>query len=163
MNSNIIKNNLLKYNSSNKKFKFIKNKNNYFILDGIIKYKLNTIDLTCTCSKYFCEHLIFFLADTCKINFDFLLFYNKIKNNLIVMIKNNTETENINQKIYEFVTNELECIICYCSFLNNKLYIDLIECSKCSTYCHKYCFQLYKSKNSITNNTCIYCKSGVFL
>ena len=54
MNCNIVKNNLTKYNFLKKKFNFIKNKNNYFVLDGIIKYKVNTIDLTGVCSIYFC-------------------------------------------------------------------------------------------------------------
>jgi hypothetical protein len=162
MNYNIIKNNLLKYNISIKKLKFIKNKNNYFILDGIIKYKLNTIDLTCTCSKYFCEHLIFFLVEICKINIEFLYFYGKIKNNLMEMLKNKTDIQIINLKINEYIANDLECIICFCSLFDKK-FVDFVECSNCSNYCHKKCFQLYKSKTNILNNTCIYCKSGLFL
>lgn len=163
MNCNIIKNNLHKYKLSIKKFNFIKNKNNFFILDGIIKYKLNTIDLTCACSKYFCEHIIFFLAEICKINIEFLFLYNKIKKNLIDIVKNKTDIQIINQKINEYVTNDLECVICFCPLLDKKFDYDLVECSICLNYCHKYCFQLYKSKNCIMNNTCIYCKSGVFL
>jgi hypothetical protein len=163
MNYNIIKNNLYKYKILIKKFNFVKNKNNYFILDGIIKYKINTRELTCACSKYFCEHIIFFLVEVYKINIEFLLFYNKFKNNLLEMSKNKSDIQNINQKINEYITNNLECVICFCSLLDKKFNYDLVECSICSNYCHKYCFQLYKSKNCIINNTCIYCKCGVFL
>lgn len=162
MNYNIVKNNLIKYKNSNKKFTFNIKKNNNYILDGFINYKINTTNLSCACSKYFCEHIIYFLVEICKINITNLLFFNKIKKDLILLLKTKSDFSIINQKINDFVNNDLECIICYYSLLEKKFSCELVECSNCYNQCHKYCFELYKSKNAIFLNSCIYCKIGLF-
>lgn len=162
MYKNFTKYSIYKYISSNKKFSFIKKKNNIVIKSGYFNFEINKKKLSCPCSNDLCEHLIFFLTDVIKINIHDLVFYEKFKNNLILSLEKNTDFQTINQEINNFIDEEFECLICFCNLRNSKInpLVNIIECSNCHKYCHKYCFDSYKSKNTILNNICIHCKTG---
>lgn len=160
MNINPVKNALIKYNSLKHNLTFIQKKNRFSIIDGYINYNIDTTNLTCPCSKFLCEHLIYFLTKVIRIDIYWLVFFNLIKKELISILQNNTNIEIINTKINNFIVQECECIICMCSIIEKKFNNAIIECSNCYHYCHKYCYDLYKTKNGLITNTCIYCKSG---
>lgn len=63
MNSNFIKSAITKYKNNKNNFSFISKKNKSFVLDGLIKYTFDKSKLTCSCSKNFCEHIIFYLSN----------------------------------------------------------------------------------------------------
>jgi hypothetical protein len=160
MNINPIKNALYKYNSLKQNLSFIKKKNKFIVIDGYIKYQINKTNLTCPCSKYLCEHIIYFVINIIGINIDNLIFFNKFKEELINCMANETDFVIINQNITKIINKDCECIICMCNLQESKINKNIIECYNCLNYCHKYCFDLYKSKNGLFLNTCIYCKSA---
>ena len=162
-NQNPIKNSIYKYNIFKQKLSFVRKKNKLIIIDGIINYPIDKINLSCPCSKYLCEHIIFFLTNIIGISIDNVIFFNKFKKNLINFLSNKTDFLVINQQINLLINKEYECIICLCNFKENKIDKNIVECSNCFNYCHKCCFDLYKSKNKLILNTCIYCKSGDML
>lgn len=75
-------------------------------------------------------------------------------------MKDDNNIKVINQKITNFINSECECIICMCNILGTKYNNSYTECNNCNNFCHKYCYDLYKSKAGLLVNTCIYCKSG---
>jgi hypothetical protein len=160
MYKNFTKYSIYKYTSSNKKLTFTKKKNNFIVTEGIFNYQINKKDLSCPCSNLLCSHIIFFLTDVIKINIHDIVFYGKFKNLLITLLNENIDFKIINQKINDFIDEEFECLICFCNLRNSKFNNNIVECSNCYNYCHKYCFDLYKSKNTLLTNICIHCKSG---
>jgi hypothetical protein len=158
MNTNIIKSKILKYTNGKKNFLYVKKKNKYYIVDGKINYSFDPINLKCSCSPTLCEHIIFYLTNIIGININYLFFFNKIKKNYGNFIKEQSDV--IKEKIINFLKSEVECIICFCSLLEQKFENNIVECFTCNNYCHKICFQTYKSKNQISNDTCIFCKSN---
>ena len=160
MNTNPIKNAIYKYNTSRVRLSFIKKKNKLIVIDGYINYQINKTDLSCPCSKFLCEHIIYFLTNVLWINIDNLLFFNKIKKNIITYLENENDFSIINKQLNKLIDSEYECIICLCNLQENKFGKSIVECSNCYNYCHKYCFDVYKSKNGLLTNICIYCKTG---
>jgi hypothetical protein len=161
MIANPVKNSILKYNGTKKNFKFLHKKNKFYIIDGYISYNINTTDLTCLCSAFLCEHLIYFLTNILCIDINNLIFFNKIKKELLEIFVSEKNTSIISKKINDFINSDCECIICMCPILYNKYNNIYMECSICYNFCHKYCYDIYKSKSGLLVNTCIYCKSGI--
>lgn len=160
MNTTLIKNLIYKYKTSKINFYFVQKNKNLFIVDGNIKYNINKNKLSCPCSKFLCEHIIYYLTNVIGLNINNLIFFNKIKTELINIFNNETNNIIINNKINDYLKSELECIICLCSIQDYKYNNYIVECINCHNFCHKYCFELYKSKSGIVNNTCIYCKTN---
>lgn len=160
MNINPIKNSIFKYNTTRPRLSFVKKKNKLIVIDGYINYQINKNDLSCPCSKFLCEHVIYFLTNVIGISLDNLIFYNKIKKELVNMLANNDNISIINTKINNLINLDYECAICLCNLQEGKFGKSIVECSKCVNFCHKYCFDVYKSKNGLMTSTCIYCKSG---
>jgi len=164
MYKNPVKNSIYKYNSSNPKLSFTKKKNNFIITKSFFNYQINIKDLSCPCSNILCEHIIYFLTDIVGITIDNLIYFNKIKKELTALLNGNTDFTIIKKKINELVNSDIfECLICYCHLNDKKFNNNIVECSNCHNCCHKYCFDLYKSKNSLLTNMCVYCKSGDML
>lgn len=163
MNFSSIKILLNKFKNKKSSLTFYHKKNNYYIRDGIINYNIDTKNLTCPCSNNLCEHIIYFLTDVIGININNLYFYNKFKKELSNYLEESKDITFINNKINEYINSECDCIICFCPIIDTKYNNIYVECNNCNNFCHKYCFDLYKSKNGIINNTCIYCKNGNFL
>jgi hypothetical protein len=46
----------------------VKKKNKYYIVDGIINYAFDPINLKCSCSPTLCEHIIYYLTNMIGIN-----------------------------------------------------------------------------------------------
>jgi hypothetical protein len=160
MNTNIIKSKILKYANSKNNFTLVKKKKNYYIVDGIINYGFDPINLNCSCSNTICVHIIFYLTTIIGININHLFFFNKIKKNYGNFLKEQLDCVRIKEKIINFLKLEIECVICCDSLFEQKFENNIVECFTCNYYCHKICFDTYKSKNHILNDICIYCKSG---
>jgi hypothetical protein len=160
MNKNIVKNSIDKYLYAKPKFTFSRKKNNFIVSKGYFNYQINIKKLSCPCSSELCEHIIYFLTSVIGIQIENLSFYNKIKKQLLLLLESNTDFSIIKEKINSFVDSELECLICYCKLNEKKFNNEIVECFTCYNYCHKYCFHLYKTKNSLFNNICIHCKSS---
>jgi hypothetical protein len=160
MNTNPIKHSILKYNTLMPKLSFVKKKDKLIIIDGYINYEINKKELSCPCSKFLCEHIIYFLTQIVNINIEKLIFYNKIKKELITLLGDSNHFSIIDTKINNIIDTECECIICMCNVKEKKFNTSIVECSNCHNYCHKYCFDLYKSKNGLLSDICIYCKTG---
>jgi hypothetical protein len=88
-----------------------------------------------------------------------LIFYNKLKKDIIEYINKNTNYNQVNTFLLNFIETNLDCIICYCSLLEKKFNSSIVECDTC----HNYCFNTYKSKNYLLSNNCIYSKTGNIL
>ena len=156
-------NSINKYNNYKKHLSFLNKKNKLIIIDGSINYTINKTNLSCPCSKYLCEHIIYFLINIIGIDMDYLIFFNKLKEELIKHIFNKNDYSSICQQIKKLIDTEYECIICLCSLQETNFNKSIVLCSNCLNFCHKYCFDLYKSKNQLLIDTCIYCKSGNML
>ena len=72
-----------------KNFLFVKKKNKYYIVDGIINYTFDPIILKCSCSPTLCEHIIYYLTNMIGINIDYLFFSIKLKKIMVILLKNN--------------------------------------------------------------------------
>ena len=160
MSKNLTKYSINKYTTFNSKFTFRKKNNNFIISKGYFNYQINKNDLSCPCSNFLCEHIIYFVTEILKINIHNLIFFNKIKKELISLLKINNDFAIIGQKINKFIDLEFDCLICYCHLNDIKFNNNIVECSNCNIYCHKYCFDLYKSKNALLTDICVYCKTG---
>jgi hypothetical protein len=163
MNISKIKYHIDKYISTNPKLCFVKKKNNFIISKGFINYQINVKKLSCPCSNELCEHIIFFLTNIMEISIKKLLFFNKIKKELLNLFANNQDFLVIKEKINLFINEDLDCLICYCSLDDKKFNNDIVECSNCHCYCHKYCFDMCKTKNALYDKICPHCKTGTML
>ena len=163
MNKNFTKHSIYKYTSSNQKFSFTKKKNNFIISKGYFNYQINRKDLSCPCSDFLCEHIIYFLTEIIGITINDLIYFNKIKKELVSLLNEHNDFTIIKQKINNLIDSDFDCLICYCHLNDKKFNNNLVECSNCYNYCHKYCFDLYKSKNALLTNVCIHCKTGNML
>ena len=94
---------------------------------------------------------------------DNLIYFNKIKKELISLFNDNTDLTIVKQKINKLIDSDFDCLICYCHLNDKKFNNNIVECSNCCNYCHKYCFDLYKSKNALLTNICVHCKTGNML
>jgi hypothetical protein len=160
MNKNLTKHLIYKYTSSNPKFTFTKKKNNFIVSKGFFNYQINKKKLSCPCSDTLCEHIIYFLTGVIGITMNDLIFFNKLKKDLISLLNEEEDFSIVRTKINNLIDSDFDCLICYCHLSDKKFNKDIVECSNCFNYCHKYCFDLYKAKNALLSDVCIHCKSG---
>jgi hypothetical protein len=161
MDKNFTKHAIYKYTTSKSKYSFAKRKNKFIVTMGYFNYQINKKDLSCPCSNFLCEHIIYFLTVIIGMDIHDLIFFNKIKKELITVLNDNSDFTIAKKKINELI--DLDCLICFCRLNDKKFSAGVVECSNCYNYCHKYCFDLYKSKNALSTDICIYCKTGNML
>lgn len=131
----------------------IKKKNQLYIRDGIVTYKIDLINYECQCSSRLCNHILFSLEHKFKCDMKLFKFFHRIQSHI-------NQYETYDKLIIEINKHiDQECGICSAIMTINN---DLHECKLCLKYCHQQC--LNKWINTIKNNlkhdkTCIYCHS----
>jgi hypothetical protein len=134
-----------------------KKKNQIYVKDGIITYKIDCTNYECQCSRHLCNHLLFLLEQKFKCDVKIFKFFHKIRSQLCQINTYNELIREIKKSVGD------ECGICTTNMLLNN---DLFECGFCKKYCHQSC--LNRWINTIKNDakhdkTCIYCHSYSYI
>lgn len=135
-----------------------KEKDCTYLQDGIMKFKISFLNLSCQCGTKMCNHILFLLFEKYKLSYYGVIYLDRVYNFFLINQNDSNLSHIIDAKIDDHFNQDV-CGICLAELVQQKDYLQFFICDRCNKAVHQKCSLRWFQKEK----TCVYCRVEVTL